>query len=332
VFTIRPFVPADYQALVDIQNALMPDRPAVLEDYVEGDRALDPQYAYHRFVAEVDGRVVGVAYYAQPAWMFSPGRYRVLVRVLPDFQRRGIGSALYDRVMEALQPYNPATLWANGEENLPEGLRFLEKRGFTERLRFSESVLDVATFDPGPYADLEARLQREGIDFRSVGELRADPVTALDLHRRLYDLDWDVTQDEPYAEAISQIPFEEWERDVLLSETSLPEGYLVAVDRATGELAGMTVLFADRASTMLYTGLTGVRRGYRRRGIATALKVRSIRYAQSIGASCIRTDNVIENAPMRAINIKLGYIKQPDQIEFEKRLRPDDEAPSPVSG
>jgi len=71
VFTIRPFVPADYQALVDIQNALMPDRPAVLEDYVEGDRALDPQYAYHRFVAEVDGRVVGV--------------------VLPDFS--GAGSA-----------------------------------------------------------------------------------------------------------------------------------------------------------------------------------------------------------------------------------------------
>ncbi len=47
------------------------------------------------------------------------------------------------------------------------------------------------------------------------------------------------------------------------------------------EYVGMSNLWDDRASDALYTGLTGVKRSHRRRGIATALKVRAIAYARA---------------------------------------------------
>jgi GNAT superfamily N-acetyltransferase len=56
---------------------------------------------------------------------------------------------------------------------------------------------------------------------------------------------------------------------------------------------------------------TGMLRDYRGRGIAQALKVRTIMYAKQSGVSEILTENDSVNAPILAVNKKLGYKRWP---------------------
>ncbi len=60
-------------------------------------------------------------------------------------------------------------------------------------------------------------------------------------------------------------------------------------------------------------------RPYRRRGIATALKLRTIDYAQQHGARSITTGNE-ENNPMYQINLALGFQPKPAWISYRKQI------------
>ncbi len=59
---------------------------------------------------------------------------------------------------------------------------------------------------------------------------------------------------------------------------------------------------------------------YRGLGIATALKLRTIEYAQRDGYRVIRTFNSSRNDAMLAINQNLGFVRQPAWIGFWKSL------------
>ncbi len=65
-----------------------------------------------------------------------------------------------------------------------------------------------------------------------------------------------------------------------------------------------------------HNDMTGVRREYRGRGIALALKLLAIRFARSVGAQEITTSNDSLNAPMLAVNRKLGYQPQNGQYKL----------------
>ena len=315
-FTIREFVtPDDYQAAVDIQNAVQPMTPAVVADYAEGDRTWDAKCLQRRWLAEMDGLPVGMAQLAQFLWCYHPQRYNLYVRVIPAYRGRGIGSALYDTLMAAVAELDPLELRAGTSEDMPEGVRFARQRGFVEKMRFSESHLDLATFDPAPYAPVIERVKAQGITLTCARALAGDP----DWVRKLWDLEWETAQDVPGVEDFSRLPLEQWQENLIESDVFLPEGYIVA--HVDGEYIGQSALWADRASDMLYTGLTAVKREWRRRGVATAMKVLALTWGQANGNTIVKTDNEVNNEPMLAINRQLGFVKQPDQIDVVKVLR-----------
>lgn len=98
----------------------------------------------------------------------------------------------------------------------------------------------------------------------------------------------------------------------------LPEAYFVAV--VDGELVGESNLFKDGDDlTDLLTDYTGVIPSHRRRGIATALKVRVIQWAQANGVKTIRTNNH-ETNPMYQLNLQLGFTPRPGDLLFELKL------------
>jgi len=119
----------------------------------------------------------------------------------------------------------------------------------------------------------------------------------------------------PPGEQRSEIPLERWWEGYQQPEL-FEAGYFLAVD---GEAyVGLSQLWYSPEADMLRTGLTGVRRAYRRRGLALALKVRSLAFAKEQGYRRVITENESNNRGMLHINEQLGFIKNPAWLHYVK--------------
>ena len=57
---------------------------------------------------------------------------------------------------------------------------------------------------------------------------------------------------------------------------------------------------------------------YRRRGVAFALKVRSLEFAKAGGYARVITENESNNRGMLAINDELGFVKNPAWVHYAR--------------
>lgn len=184
---IRLFSPDDYHALIEIHhrlNIVWPERPCSPEAWAEADRNRSPKCKHQRWVAVEGGTIIGFASYGQSIEDYHPQRFYINAEVHPAYQRRGIGAALYEKVMEGLYPFEPRALRADAFTNLPQGFAFLQKRSFYEAFRETPVHLNIVSFDPSPYAGLESELNAQRIVIKTVSELEDDP----DRDRKIYDL------------------------------------------------------------------------------------------------------------------------------------------------
>ena len=317
---IRPFMPDDYPATLAVNNAVFAEYRNTVEEWRFNDERRDPKCRFARFVAERDGEIVALAECGHILSMFHPRKFSVGVTVHPVWQGQGIGSALYDHAVASLDAFAPLVLRGNTREIWPHSLRFLAARGFTEQMRSWESRLAVVAFDPAPYAGAEARTASHGIAIATYADLATDG----DRDRKLYDLDCDLGRDVPSPEPFTPPSYAWYAERVFGDPDLLPDAWFVAIDSATRQYVGMSQLWHSQASDDLYNGLTGVRRSQRRRGIALALKLRGIAYAQAQGRPIIKTWNESNNRAMLAINEALGFVKQPAWVDFVKVLRADE--------
>lgn len=314
----RDYTPHDYADIVDIQNTNFPDIPSIVEGYEESDNFLakDERSLLTRLVVEQDERVVGFLQYWRDVQNFKPHVFQVNIRIHPDYQKQGWGTQLAEHLLKCLEPHNPTRLHAKVCEYHPHSLAFAEKFGFKETDRNSESALVFADFDPSVYGDVATRMKNEEIVIRSYNELA--PVYA-DLDQRLYDLFEAIEPDIPGNESYESSGFDDWYNNYLTHPRLDKDAFKIAV--AGDELVGVSNLWTDLASDMLYTDLTGVKSAYRGKGIAVALKLAVIKWGLANGNSIIKTQNGVSNAGMLSINYRLGYQKQSDWIYLTRVLR-----------
>lgn len=313
---IRPFTNDDYEVYCDCLNTVYPEYPETPDEIRLSDSHREAKIKWGRFLAELGGTVVGVAHYGQSSSSYHPHRFFISVDVPPDNEGQGIGKALYAHLTAHLEPLEPEAIRSSVRESSERGMRFAGDRGFVETMREQESKLDLAAFDPGAYAADVERVTSTGIKLLSETELAAsDP----GFRRKMYDLSWLIHLDIPHTEEMTRLDFEVWEKRYE-RPNYLPDGCIIAVDGDA--YVGTSQLWASQGTTDLFTGATGILREYRKRGLATALKVRALSWAKASGAPYVRTWNEVNNNGMLGINFRLGFARLPQWVEFVNELGP----------
>ncbi len=317
MFRIRPFERTEIEnkAVAEIQSVAWSNCLNSVAMWNRTDSLRDPRSLVQRFVAVDQGDIVGLAVLMEPESYIAQGRYGFSIAVRPDQQGKGIGGAIYRRMMTALEGHPVCSLVTGTSENNHNAIRFLNRYGFCQSMRDPIASLDVAAFDAAPFAGIWERMARQGVQ---VLPLTRAALRFPDWQRRIWDLDWELKQDLNSFVNPVRSSFEQFQRSVLGKRYFNPASWFVALDG--DQWVGICRLMdlKDEPDT-LYHGLTGVLRSHRRRGIATALKISAIEYAWQCGARFIETETE-ENNPIHALNLKLGYVPQPAWLRFEKEI------------
>ena len=311
---IRSFRPEDRAAITDFQNC---DRPAHLQETVAEWERMDER----RSADEVQmGFCIG-----DPAVAFlgvrdlnttsyrTPGTCGFNLSVALEHRRQGLGSALYEKAVAFARERGAERLRTHFRllHSIEPGVQFLESRGFTETDRELSVLLDLTAFDPVPHT----RPLSGGLRLRSLAE-----AGDTEEHRRkVYALDGLIHLDLPTHDALPERPpFEEWNK--MLEGPEFDANAVVLAENTDGDWVGLSVLGFQEHTTIGWTNITGVSREYRGQGVALALKLKALEVAALRGCTLILTENHEDNAPMRAINKKLGFTPDVPGVTYVKTL------------
>ncbi len=252
---------------------------------------------------EEGGEVIGWCTAALDSWVSEPNRGRLVVAVDPSRRGEGIGAALAAAGDEHIRAIG-VTRTRAGSMDEPGARALATRLGFTEIAAAATSAVDPRTVTPDPVPD----------------GVRIVPFAELDDARGLYELDMEVSNDIPNEE-FDGISFEEWRDEFWRSPMIDQDASLVAY--VGDDLAAMTMIRVDAPSRRAENNVTGTRRAFRGRGLARLLKTHSLHLAAQRGATIAITGNDETNAPMLAVNTRLGYRPFSRRLAWE-RTRPAD--------
>lgn len=312
---------ADYTTLVALDSIAAPEFPMTVDDWRYADETRDAQEYYHRDLIALDGVPVGYAEVRQFENYIADRKVFFDVVLLPDHDTLALHAAYHEHLLELLAGRDVAVLCTGTLSDRTTPLTFLAQNGFVEVLREQFSALDLTQFDPVQFDSVAEKVAASGVAIIALPELQArDP----QWKQKLYELDWAITQDIPASTPPAKLTLDAFEQRKLRGPNAYPEGWFVAVEGE--QYVGLSYVIANPSlPDTLYTGATGVIHSHRRRGIATALKLRVFALAQARGFATINTSNASHN-PMLQLNYALGFRDKPAWISFEKRLTPAPES------
>ena len=258
-------------------------------------------------LATSDGRDVAAAI-GIGGWHEPPGVARGEVRVCEEARGAGLGSQLLARLSSWAGELGYAELMGPVKETDHASLAWADRRGFAEVGRNSRLVLDLTALDE-PVVETP-----EGIELVTWAERP-------DITEGMYAVAREAYSDVPGEEETEIAPFEEWLAMDMQGAGDRPEATFVA-------LAGEEVVAYAKLSLSLARprvamhDMTGVRRAWRGRGIASALKAAEIAWAKRAGYEKLETQNEERNAPIRHLNERYGYVFTPGSITVRGPLVP----------
>ena len=89
---------------------------------------------------------MGMSDLQRPAGSYHPQRFQLQLCVAPEAQGQGVGTRLFEAVLEDLRPLDPLSLSVQVREADTRAMRFAEVRGFQEVKRDFESILALDAF------------------------------------------------------------------------------------------------------------------------------------------------------------------------------------------
>ncbi len=310
---VRPLGDEDYQAVVGIINSVEAPWQTNSEETRQEDEDMTAAggTVFHHVAIE-DGQVIGHGVVRSGASSTHLQPYQLELRVRPDRRGRGVGHHLWQRLQEDLGGLRPTAVRAWVRERSPEGLTFAQRRGFAEVSRSGPWTLAVAEADISALLTAVERAAISGLVLTTLAEERERRPECLPaLHRLRVAVDADIPAVEPYP----VLSFEDFARE---AESAWGDGFLIA--RRGEEYVGLSCLSRSPVDPReLHQAITGIRADCRNQGVATALKARGVQLAQERGYARIVTYVDSTNAPMAALNQKLGFVGGNDAVLMERR-------------
>ena len=289
---------ADLETWVDVRNAVLPNEPTT----VEQTRRANGEPGRLLVLAELDGEIAGAGIAARSSF---GGRAFLAPRVLPQRRGRGVGRALVRALADHARScgFEEVNAFVAGDD--ARSVAFARSYGLADVDLQLEQVRRVG-------ADERAPEPPAGIELVALGDRRDELLRVV----------WPVAAagyaEMPLPQPI-EVPVEEWLRD----EATLPNGSCAAfaAQGARGaEPVGYAGLLERRGGEVAEHGLTVVRRDFRRRGVAVALKRAVIQWASQNGVRELVTWTQRGNDGMQALNRKLGYVDRERVLTFQGPL------------
>lgn len=293
---------ADLETIVAIVNATSPEESISVEEL----RWRDTTYpGGKRFLAWADRRAVGAGAVGR-IFVYPPefdGLWAT-ISVLPSARRQGIGGVILATVSAVAREAGKSALHVPASEARPDGIAFLAHRGFTEYERSKAVELRLAGMSP------PAVEPPTGIVITSLAE-RPDLVAGV--HAVAIEAFADIPGGEQPLVAGTLAEFRAREVD----RPQIPhDAFTLALDAESGAVVGYAslLLIPDPVVRRAWHDMTAVARAWRGRGVARALKLATIGWAVEHGMAALETGNDTDNAPMRAVNARLGYRPLADML------------------
>ena len=278
MIAIRPATTdADLEAWIRVRRAVLPDESA---GTVEGLRAQEGEERV-LLLAELDGELAGSGLADRSDIRTRFGRGAPRAAGVPAARRSARRSCASSRPTPVGFGVGEVSALVDDQGSAA----FAERFGFREVDRQVEQVRTLGGESEGDLPD--------GVEVTTVAERPQ-------LLREAYPL-----ASEGYADLATDGPVEVSLEDWLREEATLPGGSFVAL--AGGEIVGYSGLMSHDNPGVAEDGLTVVRRDWRRRGLALALKRLELAWAAANGIREIVTWTQRGNEGMRRLNERLGY-------------------------
>jgi RimJ/RimL family protein N-acetyltransferase len=288
--------------VVAVHNAVRPQDPDTVEDLVDWKRQAEDMVWLVAVAGSADvGAGIGIV-----GWHSRPQTAFVQAWTLPAARGRGVGVTLYTALMRWSAEHECVAVETVVAEDDEASIAWAERHGFREVGRNSRLVLDLdlieaPAVEPPTGIEIVTWAERPGIE------------------RDLYDVYVEAEPDVPGEEHNELPAFEAWLANDMQGLSDRPEAVFVAL--AGDEVVGYAKLALPHEWTgNAFHDLTGVKRTWRRQGIAGALKRKQIAWAKKQGYRRLVTRNEERNEPIRRLNTRHGYRVEPGSIGLRRAI------------
>lgn len=310
-WTLRPYAPEDAPVFAELLS--LGGRSTSADDLLAADARRGPGPQPTRRLLVRHGEVLG-GWQLQPSLFIPPDFLQVSVLVFPAARGQGVGQRLWQAAQQTARDLGARGLSSDVPDADPAHRAWAERRGFTLRTHRYASELNLTGLSLADFQPQLDAARAQGVTFT---DLRGEGDATLE---RYVDF---------VADRLTETPdlagYPRWTptqvRDALRLDRDPRPDWLILALGPDGEWLGTTAMVRFRHLPFVYNELTALHPSARGRGLALPLKLQVVQRAQAEGYATMRTNNHSLNAPMLAVNRRLGFRQLAGRYEMHGLLR-----------